>query len=304
MDTLTIEDVRAAQAQDIDGISAVIAATEGRVYALADKAARRMSETGDRFAEYRDEFRQVGRIAVWESLPRFAGDDVDSFFALVHSTVDGVLLDAVRDARYGGVGADKDALKIFGQMLGLSGGDVHLAEKLSQTVPPKGRRLGVDRASAARMAWAGALSLDVPTSGADPTGRADDCPTSMDALSEALELPADLITSDDIGREERRRKNAMVRGVLDVMGDGQAAVLRASFGINGPLYGYGADHNDEELAADLGTTVVHVRDARTKGMRAFGRRWVKLTARDADHAEELTAAQGSLHRRGPRGGTK
>jgi len=303
MDSLTIEDVRAAQAQDIDGIAAVIAATESRVYALADRAARRMAEHGDRFAEYRDEFRQVGRIAVWEVLPRFTGDDVDSFFGLIHTTVEAVLLDAVRDARHGGVGADADALKVFGQMLGLSGGDVYLAEKLTQTVPPKGRRLGADRASAARMAWTGALSLDMPTPGAG-LDDGDACSTLMDTLSEALELPADLITSDDIGREERRRKNAMVRGVLDVMGDGQAAVLRASFGINGPLYGYGADHNDEELAADLGTTVVHVRDARTKGMRAFGRRWVKLTARDADHAEELTAAQSNLHRRGPRGGAK
>ncbi|WP_415940403.1 hypothetical protein, partial [Streptomyces sp. 039-1] len=73
---LTIETVRAAQANDIDAMGEVVAGTESRITALAYK----MGNIADR----RDEYMQVGRIAVWEAVSRFSGEDMDSFFAFMH----------------------------------------------------------------------------------------------------------------------------------------------------------------------------------------------------------------------------
>lgn len=174
--TLTMDQVRAAQANDLAATAAVVEATESRVKRLAEKAARRMSNGGDTYMNAREEFEQVGRIAVWESLPRFTGDSVDVFMGFIYATAEAALLDAVREERHGGAGVDPDAMKIFASMLEMADGDVYLAEKLSQTVPPKGRRLSADRANAARMAWQGSASLDAPTMSPDGLRRTTNTP--------------------------------------------------------------------------------------------------------------------------------
>jgi RNA polymerase sigma factor (sigma-70 family) len=293
MDALTFEQITAAQNNDIAATSAVIEATEGRVTKLADIAARRM---GGRLEDYREEFAQVGRIAVWEALSRFTGDTVDSFFAFMYSTVENVLMDAVRSERNGAAGADADAVKVFASMLELANGDVYLAEKLAQTVPPKGRRLGRDRANAARLAWQGAESIDVPSPtqknndrGYSPTTGGNNALTLAESLAGTIGVPEDLITSADVTAEERRRKCAVIQAVIDTMGDYQAHVIRASFGID-PVGFYGRGDNDDELAADMGLEVKQVQDARKKGLRSFGKRYIKVVAKDAEHADELTAA--------------
>jgi hypothetical protein len=82
------------------------------------------------------------------------------------------LTDKVRATRY--LGADKDAVKVFMSMLGSEAeGDPHRAEKLAQTVPPKGLRLSADRAYAARLAWQGVTSVDRPTGSEDSGSIAD-----------------------------------------------------------------------------------------------------------------------------------
>jgi RNA polymerase sigma factor (sigma-70 family) len=289
--TLTLDTIKAAQNNDLTATGQVIAATESRITKLAGKAARRMATNGDRFAEYAEEFEQVGRIAVWESLSRFTGDTVDSFFAFMYATVENKLMDSVREERNGATGADHDAVKVFASMLPMADGDVYLAEKLAQTVPPKGRRLSADRANAARMAWQGADSLDAPAPVAEGHGEGDIYGTLGETLSNTYGVPEDLITTDDLNKEDRRVKHALVNGILDSMGDGQRHVIRASFGIDPvPLYGYGANHNDDELAADMGTTVLKVRDARTKGLKSFAKRYVKAVATTPERAEEMTAA--------------
>src|ERR1044072_333587 len=73
-------------------------------------------------------------------------------------TIEAVLKDKVREAR--NQGADEDALKVFASMLEKADGDVYLAEKFAQTVPPKGRRLSAARAQAARMSWQGTQSFE------------------------------------------------------------------------------------------------------------------------------------------------
>jgi RNA polymerase sigma factor (sigma-70 family) len=288
-DTLTFDQITAAQANDLGATAAVIAATETRVTKLAERAARRMAAGGPRYEDALDEFTQVGRIAVWEALPRFKGETVDSFFAFIYTTVDGTLMDAVRSERNGAAGADADAMKVFGAMLELTNGDVFAAEKLAQTAPPTGKRLSADRANAARLAWQGTQSLDVPpqtTRATSPGGAV----RFVQALSELV--PDDLTTADDLNSEDRRAKHTLVHSVLDSLGEGQRKVIEHSFGIRGAAnFGHGDGCDNAGMAAFLGIPVCNLRPARTKGMKNFAKRWVAtVRAWDAPLADTLEIA--------------
>lgn len=289
MSALTIETVRAAQANDLDAITTVITETESRIAKLADRAARRMGAAGARTDEYREEFMQVGRVAVWEAVPRFHGDTLDAFFAFIYRTVETALLDAVREERNGGV--DKEAMKTFGRMLEEADGDVFLAEKLCQTVPPKGERLSADRAHAARLAWEGPVSLDAPATVTDAPWDGGAVGTVAENVHSTYGLPEDLVTAEDTQREADRVKHAYVTSILDVMGENQRVVIRNSFGIAGcPCFGWGDDGDDYGMSEHIGLTVPKIRDARTKGLKSFAKRWVKVRATSPEHAAELTAA--------------
>jgi hypothetical protein len=289
---LTMDQVRAAQANDLSATTAVIEAAESRVQRLAEKAARRLYDGRDTYMNAREEFEQVGRIAVWEALPRFVGDSVDVFYGFIYATVEAALLDAVRSERNSG--ADDSAIKVFASMLEMADGDVYLAEKLSQTVPPTGRRLSADRANAARLAWQGVHSLDTPSEkmGSDELVRGTTASSKYETLASAYGVPEDLVTAGDLSREESRVKHAVVHGILDVMGQNQRDVIRHSFGIGGvTYYGHGDSGDDLGLAAELATTVGKVRDARSKGLRAFAKRYVKtVEVSNPTYAVQLSEA--------------
>ncbi|MFF4952264.1 sigma factor [Streptomyces chattanoogensis] len=298
-DNLTLEQITTAQANELDAVTAVINATESRVAKLADKAARRMASGGPRYEDYREEFAQTGRIAVWEALGRFQPGTVDGFFAFIYKTVENALMDAVREERNGAAGADKDAIKVFGEMLAMADGDVFLAEKMAQTVPPKGKRLSADRANAARMAWQGTESLDAPPALEANRDRQYSASTGgnnvmsiAEMIAGSIGIPEELITAEDLNREESRIKHAVVTSILDVMGDGQRVVIKHSFGIGGyTFYGHGASGDDEGLADEIDSTVLKVRDARTKGLKSFAKKYVKtVEASDPGYAAELTEA--------------
>lgn len=155
---ISIAQVRAAQANDISAVREVISATEGRVTRLATKAAGRMTHG---FSHYREEFAQIGRIAVWEALGRFTGDTEDAFMRFVYTTVEGKLLDAVRE-RSQAAGVDENVAKTYAAMIAAADGDPYEAERLAQVLPPKGRRLSAEMANAARLAWQGSVSLEKP----------------------------------------------------------------------------------------------------------------------------------------------
>ncbi|MFC9191416.1 sigma-70 family RNA polymerase sigma factor [Streptomyces cyaneofuscatus] len=291
-DTLTIDQVYAAQANDLGAIGAVLDAMQGRINSLADIAARRMTENGMRFDEHRDDLRQDAALAMFEALPRFVGNDVDTFFGFMWSTIEETLKDKVRAIRNPGV--DKDAVKVFAAMLEKAGGDLYVAEKFAQTVPPKGRRLSADRAAAARMTWVGPKSLDAPARSTLYSYEDDSqvaCTRSLEAeLAATLGVPDDLVTSADLSAEERREKIAMVNGILDTLSPQQRAVVRHSFGIGGDTcYGYGDESDNEGMAAELGMKPAHVPPARTKGMRNFAAKWIEATAYDDEEAAMLTA---------------
>lgn len=293
--TLTLGQIRDAQNNGLSGTSAVLEAMNGRLDKLADAAARRMFTNGYRFEEHREDFRQDAALAMFEALPRFSGDTVDGFFGFMWATVEGVLLDKVRSMR--NQGADADAIKVFASMLEKADGDVFLAEKFAQTVPPKGRRLSADRAEAARLAWQGTASLDLPAIGnADQlhysvSGGGSNTGTVGEALADSMGLPEDLLTADDITSEERRQKHAVVNAILDSMSANQAAALRHSYGIGGvECFGTGDAGDLPGLAAKLGLEVIQARDARVKGHKSFAKRYIKAVATSEDEAKELEAA--------------
>lgn len=189
------------------------------------------------------------------------------------------------EERTGG-GADRDALKVFAAWVKRCDGDVILAEKMCQTVPPEGgRRLGRDRAHAARLAWAGQAALDAEIQ--NEGTEAHDW-TYAGALASTIGIPEEFITSADLSAEDKRQNVAMVHAVLDAMGALEATVLRGNFGIGGhPLFRYSRDNNqDAEFANFLGKTEKQIKTARAKGFMSFAKRYIPVvTNGDADAAE-------------------
>jgi len=181
---LTFATLQRAQDKDRAALKQVIQHSEERVMSLAAKAANRMAPHGGAgFANYREEFAQIGRIAVWDALQRFTDETVESFERFTFTTIETKLKDAVRTERNGGAGADENAVKTFAAMVEAAEGDVYAAMKMCQTLPPAGRRLSPDRADAARLAWQGAVSLDKPlvaNRGTDSGTLADFLPSIAD----------------------------------------------------------------------------------------------------------------------------
>jgi RNA polymerase sigma factor (sigma-70 family) len=182
---ITLAQIHAAQANDLDGITAVLAEMDERIDRLAAQASRRMTGNGD----YREDFAQDAREALFMALPRYEGDSVDGFLGFLYVSVQNVLKDKVRAARY--QGADKDAVKVFMSMMETAEGDAHKAEALAQTEPPKGLRLSPERAQAARVAWQGNVSIDRPNGD-------DESPTLADTL--AIEDEAPDVIRPKVGR--------------------------------------------------------------------------------------------------------
>lgn len=297
-ETLTLELIADAQANGLAGTTAVLDAMNVRLDRQAAIAARRMNGNSRRFGDHLEDYRQDAALAMFEALPRFDGSSVDNFYAFMWTTVENALKDSVREVR--NQGADIDAMKIFGSMMGLSDGDTFLAEKLSQTVPAKGRRLSADRARAARISWQGTHALDGPASqhgdsGSQAGDEAGQAQTLAEALSGdlafALGVPEDLLDAADVNSEDKRKKHAIVHAILSVMSPGQSAALRHSYGIGDvTCYGTGDAGDLPGLAAEMGVSVITARDARTKGHKSFAKRYIKAVARDEAHEAELTAA--------------
>lgn len=266
MDTLTLEVIRDAQSNDLGAVHEVIEATEGRIRALAAKFGRSHDQ--------RDEFEQVGRVAVWEAIGRFNGDTLDSFFAFMHRTAETTMKDAVRtENNQGATGADHNALKLFALMVGEAGGDLDVAERLCSTLPPKGTRLSSARAHAARMAWDGPLSLDMPNG--------ENGASFADMIASEYGVPEDLIDPSDIGKSERDRKIKVVRAVVDSMGTKQSYILKATYGID-PVECLGTGGEaDAELAAKLDTKPTTVKVLRNQAHKSFEARYTKVTGMTA-----------------------
>lgn len=284
--TLTLETVRAAQANDLAAVGEVLAALEPRVKSLADQHARRV---GYNVAEYREEFEQEARVKGWEALARFGeAESIAEFFGFVYTVMDGALRDSVMAERNPGI--DAKALRIFAHWVRECDGDVYEAEKRAQGPAPEGvtmKRLSADRAYAARLAYTGTLSLDAPAHDQDGATLADLVPAEE-------WVPEDLMDGRDrevIARHERAER---VHHVLDKMGESQSTVLRGTFGI-APMQKFSSargENADDLLAAEMGVPKAHVQTYRNKGYHAFAKRWVPMVSLgDEDAADWWSAFQ-------------
>lgn len=281
---ITSEDIRMAKTGAAWAIELVIGSMDSRIRSLAAREARGMLTAGPDF--WTEEFRQVAMVAMWSALPRFEGDEVDAFRAYMYKTAELEIRSEATKQRH--QGADEDSVKTFAYWLAKCDGDLDLAEQMCQRFPDKyGRKLGRDRANAARMAQLLPHSIEGSAiTGGNPVSHgseddANEAASYADLLVSTLGIPDEFITSDDLSRLESTARQELVHAVLGAMGDGAASVLKYTFGIDG--YGaYGVDANDE-IGAMVGKTAKQVIDARTKGYKAFAQRFIKLiTANIAD----------------------
>lgn len=155
---LTLDQIRAAQANDLEGISAVLEAMDSRITRLASRTAGRLATNPARYSDYVEDFRQDAAVSLFEHMPRWEGDSVDAFFAFMYASIEADLRAKLHAERNPGI--DRDAISVFKDMVARADGDLALAERLAQTVPPAGRRLSADRAQAARVSWAGTVPLE------------------------------------------------------------------------------------------------------------------------------------------------
>ncbi|MEW1550969.1 sigma factor [Streptomyces tsukubensis] len=267
MDAITLKTIRAAQSNDLHAVTEVIKATESRVRGIA----ARMSVSHDQ----REEFEQVGRVAIWEALDRFTGESVDSFYAFMTRTVETTIRDAARiEKNQGATGADHTALWTFAACVREAKGDLDAAQILCQTLPPKGRRLSADRAAAARMAYEGPVSLDMRTG--------EEESTLADFLESDYGVPGELVEPGDINRSQRDRKIRTVRAVLDSMGAKGSYILKATYGITpSPCLGTGAAA-DAEIAAAIGSATSAIKVMRNQAHKSFESRYRKAVGASAN----------------------
>ncbi|MGW0929584.1 sigma-70 family RNA polymerase sigma factor [Streptomyces sp. NPDC002644] len=283
MDTLTIQTVQAAQAKDLDAIGTIVREMEPRIEIIARKAAISNDQ--------REEFMQVGRIAVWRALERFTGDTMDNFYAFMFRTVETTIKDAARtEKNAGAAGADHKALTVFAAMMKLANDDETVAEQLCMTVPAPGKRLSRDRAHAARLAYAGTVSLDAGSAGIGDTDM-----SLGDTLISDYGVPEDLIAASDLNAEEHDRKRKLVRAIINSMGDKGAHILRSRWGIAPANFLGRGTEADEILAEELNTKPATVRVLRNQAHKSFATRYTRITGITpcmcAD-CEKIRAAEG------------
>ncbi len=252
---LTPEQIAGARNNNLDDITAVLAAMDHRVQWHANHFA----STGGRLDhDLAQDLAQDGRMALWRAIERFEGTQAHQFFAFADRTIAGALADKRREMTR--QGASRQAAKDFETALSMCGGDPYEAERFC-TDPPTGfRRLKPESAWAARMAWQGLRYLDAPT-GTDGT-------TLGDAIADTVGVPTDLIEQSDVERHRRAAIRSAVHLTLTKMGPMQGYILRADFGIT-PVPLYGPDVPDEDLAADMGVTERQVRQGRYLGRKRF-----------------------------------
>jgi RNA polymerase sigma factor (sigma-70 family) len=243
---LTMDTIRAARDNDLGAVGEVVREMDERVGQLARKAA---TGRGESLAE---DFAQVGRIAVWEALPRFNGNSVAEFFTFMNRTAEGAITGArLAETRHG---VSRDVARDFETALSRSGGDPYDAERWAQSDAAKPRKMSPETARAARLAWQGVDSLDVPAEGYGTFGDT---------------IPEELRDSVDIRNARQRAIRDAVHTTLDKMGAGQRAILEGTYGIErGDTPYFGTEH-EADFAEHMGCTVEALQRNRPKAKSRF-----------------------------------
>jgi DNA-directed RNA polymerase specialized sigma24 family protein len=260
MSELTFAQITAAQAYDQDAVTAVLAEMDSRIVSLAAKSAGSLATNPARYADYAEEFRQDAMVALLEYMPRWSGDSVDAFREYLYGAMAGELRAKVGAERNSGV--DRDAFSTFKAMVAEADGDLHEAEKLSQTKPPKGKRLSKDRALAARLAWQGPVSIDKTSDDDDETSIlhtlavTDETPDVRPKVGHGAALEALAVLHRYTTAREVLRKLPATAEDVDTIEDAiavprDADVRRYVLGAVAILRSYVSTVADGELANDL-----------------------------------------------------
>ncbi|UFQ15493.1 MULTISPECIES: hypothetical protein [Streptomyces] len=258
MTQLTHAQIADAKSNDLDAVSSVIRETEELVNARARRLATTSGHTDTDLVE---DLAQVGRIAVWEAIGEFAGDDPAQFMAHMDRSLTRAMADARREATRPGVSVY--TAKRFEQALCMAAGDPYDAEKIAASEEMGAEKLSPELAYAARLSWLGIDSLDRPFNGA----RHGESFTLGDVIAQEMGVPADLVDSADIASHRRRVIREQVHRALGLLSDRQRHVLKGDHGI-APVGFYG-DEPDAVLADDMGVTPNQVKQARVKGKNRF-----------------------------------
>ena len=258
---LTEQQIARARANDLDAITAVIHATERRVYQHARRHAYRKGTLDASLAE---ELRQVGRIAVWKALESFRGRTVAEFFVYMDRSVSGTISNArIQEIRQG---VSRSAAADFEAALSRAGGNPYKAERLAADPGVMGpRTLSPEMAYAARLAWEGPHSLD------DAITTNEGSQALVDVLASSYPGPGDPDDLDDLAERRARALHRRVHATLARLNSEQRDVLKGTYGITPmPQYDAGSD-----LADDLGLPRHRIHDIRRAGKRRFRRLWLK-----------------------------
>lgn len=258
MTQLTHAQIADAKSNDLNAVSSVIQETEDLVKARARRFATTSGHTDTDLVE---DLAQVGRIAVWEAISEFAGDDPAQFMAHIDRSITRAMADTRREATRPGVSVY--TAKRFEAALCQAAGDPYEAEKIAASEERGSDKLTPDLARAARLSWLGLDSLDRPFNGA----RHGDNYTLGDAIAQEMGVPADLVDSADIASHRRRVIRDQVHRSLGLLSDRQRHVLKADHGI-APVGHYG-DQPDAVLADDMGVTPDQLKQARKNGKNRF-----------------------------------
>ncbi|MFJ9161200.1 hypothetical protein ACIRPS_30870 [Streptomyces griseoviridis] len=258
MTQLTHTQIADAKRNELDAVSSVIRETEELVKARARRFANTAGHTDTDLVE---DLAQVGRIAVWEALGDFGGDDPAQFMVHIDRGITRAMADARREATRPGVSVY--TAKRYESALCQAAGDPYEAEKIAASEEMGTDKLTPDLARAARLSWLGLDSLDRPFN----QGRHGESFTLGDVIAQEMGVPADLVDSADIASHRRRVVREQVHRALGLLSERQRHVLKADHGI-APVGHYG-DQPDAVLADDMGATPYQVKQARVKGKARF-----------------------------------
>jgi RNA polymerase sigma factor (sigma-70 family) len=258
---ITTEEIELAKTGEAWAQELVMGSLTTRIRTLADNAARRAD------VDLADDLFQTGLTAVWGVLATYEVTTVDAFRAYMYRVAQISITHALTGERHQGV--DRRAIEIFGYWVRQTGGDLDLAQRLSQESTDGGGRLGRDRAWAARQSWTTTPSLDAERT----NEREDSTYTLADLLISDLGIPDEFLTSDDLSKRERATRIALVRAVLDSMGSGSRDVLMMTYGVD-PHGEYGSDN--EAIGSVLGKTSNQIKALRNAGHKAFATKYIPL----------------------------
>ncbi|MFI1099814.1 hypothetical protein [Streptomyces melanogenes] len=259
MTQLTHAQISAAKENDLEAVAAVVRETEE----LVSRRASRLAKTaGYLDTHLLDDLAQTGRIAVWESIATFTGTEPAQFMAHIDRSLSRAMEDSRRENTRPGV--SPRVAKAFERAIALASGDPYEAEQVAATDVMGKDKMTPELASAARLAWMGCDSLDRPFN----VEIAGPHVTLGDVIASEMELPAELVTAQDIATHRRSVIRDQVHRTLGMLSERQRHVLKAGFGVH-PVAEYRPGADDDELAGDMGATRYQVQQARTKGAKRF-----------------------------------